>query len=119
MAYLSHRKDIKNYLLEKQKQEEQERLEAKKDGLMETCSCCYDEEVMPKDTFNCPNGCKFCRECIKKSCEVALGEGKTDFPCLAECSIEFTLQTLQVSLFALILIRVICSFAKLSKNIVN
>lgn len=99
LAYLTHREEIKKYMLEKEKREEQERVEAKKNGLMETCQCCYDEEVMPKDTFNCPNGCKFCRECIKKSCEVAFGEGKTDFPCLAACPTEFTLQTLQVSNF--------------------
>lgn len=99
LAYLSHKEEIKTHLLQKQKWEKQERLDAKKNSLMETCNCCYDEEVMPKDTYNCPNGCKFCKECIKKSCEVALGEGKTDFPCLADCSAEFTLQTLQVGHF--------------------
>ncbi|KAJ8924800.1 hypothetical protein NQ315_000954 [Exocentrus adspersus] len=98
LAYLVHKDKIKNYLLEKQKQEEQDRLFAKQNNLMETCTCCFDDEVMPKDTFMCPNGCKFCRDCIKKSCEVTMGESKTSFPCLADCSSEFDLQTLQAAL---------------------
>ncbi|XP_018564406.1 uncharacterized protein LOC108905853 isoform X2 [Anoplophora glabripennis] len=95
LAYLTHKEDIMEYLLEKQKKDEQERREAKENNMMETCNCCYDDEVMPKDTFSCPNGCRFCKECIKRSCEVAFGDGKTDFPCLAACPTEFSLQTLQ------------------------
>ncbi|KAJ8979957.1 hypothetical protein NQ317_001542, partial [Molorchus minor] len=95
LAYLSHKEEIENYLSEKAKKEKEERLLSKEAGLLETCGCCYDDEVMPKDTFSCPNECKFCKDCIKKSCEVALGEGKTNFSCLASCTAEFTLQTLQ------------------------
>ncbi|KAJ8949309.1 hypothetical protein NQ318_006734 [Aromia moschata] len=98
LAYLTHKKEIKAYIQEKKKKEKQERLETKKLGLMQTCQCCFDEEIMPNDTFSCPNGCSFCRDCIKQSCEVALGEGKTNFSCLSDCTAEFTLQTLQNAL---------------------
>ncbi|CAH0547652.1 unnamed protein product [Brassicogethes aeneus] len=95
LAYLNHRVEIAEYLKKKKLQEEQERADAKAGGLMRTCNCCYDEEVMPKDSFECAKGCNFCRDCVKKSCEVALGDGKLEFPCLADCGAHFGLQTLQ------------------------
>nr|XP_023018952.1 uncharacterized protein LOC111507827 isoform X2 [Leptinotarsa decemlineata] len=95
LAYLTHKKEIEAFLKEKEQKENTERQNAKENGLMNTCQCCFDEEVMPKDTFNCPKGCMFCRDCIQKSCEVTLGEGKTVYKCLCDCPEEFTLQTLQ------------------------
>ncbi|CAH1170092.1 unnamed protein product [Phaedon cochleariae] len=95
LAYLTHQKEIESYIKEKIEKEERDRKYAKENGLMNTCRCCFDDEVMPKDTFCCPNECMFCRDCILKSCEVALGEGKTEFNCLEGCEVEFTLQTLQ------------------------
>lgn len=70
--------------------------EAKEKGLLETCSCCFDDEVLVKNIYNCENGCKFCKCCIQKSSEVRFGEGKLDFPCLNNCDSAFSLQTLQV-----------------------
>ncbi|KAG5876149.1 hypothetical protein JTB14_021081 [Gonioctena quinquepunctata] len=80
---------------ERKEKEEQDRQYAKENGQVISCQCCYDEEVMVKDSFSCPMDCRFCRDCIQKSCEIALGEGKTEYKCLNDCPEQFTLQTLQ------------------------
>ncbi|XP_049819723.1 uncharacterized protein LOC109604629 isoform X6 [Aethina tumida] len=95
LAFLQHKDEIKKYIQEMKAKEQEERRNAKEAGLMRTCNCCYDEEVMPKDYYECPKGCGFCRECVLKSCEIAFGDGKIDFPCLADCGADFTLHTLQ------------------------
>lgn len=82
--------------------QEQEKLEnrqcAKDAGLLKTCECCYDDEVMPDEMACCENNHVFCKECVKKGCEVKIGEGKLDFPCLTSCEAQFSLQVLQVYL---------------------
>ncbi|KAG5876148.1 hypothetical protein JTB14_021080 [Gonioctena quinquepunctata] len=95
LAYITHKEEIETLLREKKEKEEQDRQNAKENGLMISCQCCYDEEVMVKDSFSCPKDCRFCRDCIQKSCEIALGEGKTEYNCLNDCPEQFTLQTLQ------------------------
>lgn len=95
IAYVEHKEEIENYLKGKQKEDEEERRIAKENGLMNTCQCCFDDELMQKDTFFCPAECLFCRSCIKKSCEIAFGEGRNTFNCLNNCPEEFPLQTLQ------------------------
>ncbi|CAH1372306.1 unnamed protein product, partial [Tenebrio molitor] len=98
IAYYSHEQAINKYLLEMKQKEETEREEAKNKGLLKTCSCCYDDEVLPKDIYCCENKCEFCKSCIIKSTEVRFGEGKLDFPCLLNCSSSFSLQILQAVL---------------------
>ncbi|CAH1115578.1 unnamed protein product [Psylliodes chrysocephalus] len=95
LAYVAHKEEIENYIKETKEKEENEKRLAKENGLLNTCQCCYDDEVMPKDTFYCPKDCTFCKSCIQKSCEVTLGDGKTDFKCLNHCTEEFSLLTLQ------------------------
>ncbi|XP_056641909.1 uncharacterized protein LOC130448505 [Diorhabda sublineata] len=95
LAYLTHKRDVDDYIMEKKRSEERERDAAKERGLMETCRCCFDDEVMPNNCFGCPAGCTFCGDCIRRSCEVALGDGKTEFRCLDNCREEFSLQVLQ------------------------
>ncbi|XP_044269764.1 E3 ubiquitin-protein ligase RNF216-like isoform X1 [Tribolium madens] len=98
IAYLSHRHEITHYLTELKKRENLEREEARNRGLMQTCNCCFDEEVLPRDIHTCGNNCKFCKSCIVKSVEVAFGEGKLSFPCLGNCESSLSLQTLQAVL---------------------
>ncbi|CAG9827379.1 unnamed protein product [Diabrotica balteata] len=98
LAYLTHKEEIEQYIKEAKEKEEAERKNAKENSLFNECKCCYDNEVMPKDSFSCPNGCVFCKSCIKKSCEISFGEGKTEMMCLNGCPIEFTLHTLQLVL---------------------
>ncbi|KAJ3660388.1 hypothetical protein Zmor_004838 [Zophobas morio] len=98
LAYYTHKAEIDNYLKQQSQKEIAEREEAKAKGVLKTCNCCYDEEVVPKDIHRCENGCEFCKSCIVKSSEVLFGEGKLDFPCLMNCSSNFSLQTLQIVL---------------------
>lgn len=99
LAYFEHKKEILDYIEKKKLQEEDDRLQAKRMGLFQTCSCCYDEEVMPDDIVNCPQGCRFCKSCVKRSSEIAVGEGKVNFPCLSgNCNAEFSLRVLQTVL---------------------
>lgn len=94
-AFLDHRDEIEDFLVTKQKKEEDEKEYVKNNGLMNTCQCCFDDEVMPKDTFFCPKNCLFCGNCIRRSCEISFGEGKLNFSCLNNCAEEFSLQTLK------------------------
>ncbi|KAI4470730.1 ubiquitin conjugating enzyme 7 interacting protein-related [Holotrichia oblita] len=68
---------------------------ARKNGQFYVCNCCYDEEVKPRDLGTCENGCVFCKSCIQRSVEIVYGQGKLVFPCLLDCSFDFSMQTLE------------------------
>lgn len=70
--------------------------EATLKGLMQTCECCFDSELIPEECYFCNNGCIFCKECIIKATEINLGNMIYDFPCLGSCDGEFSIVTLQV-----------------------
>lgn len=95
VAYFEHKTEILAHIENKKAEAARERQNAKELGLLLSCACCYDEEVMPNDILTCTGGCRFCRDCIRKSTEVAFSEGKVDFPCLMDCGAEFSLQVLQ------------------------
>ncbi|XP_066260335.1 uncharacterized protein [Euwallacea similis] len=96
LAYFEHKNEILKFLQVKKQKDAEERKYAKELGLLQSCGCCFDEEVMPTDILTCQGGCRFCRDCIKRSTEVAFSESKTNYPCLsAECQAEFSLQVLQ------------------------
>lgn len=97
MAFISHKDEILEYIKTMKQKEREERSRAKKYGLLETCNCCFDSEVLLADTVHCQNGCNFCKYCLQKSVEVAFGEGRLQFPCLSSCSSSFSIQTLQVT----------------------
>lgn len=97
MAYIIHKEEILEYMKEQKKDEELERQYAKKNGLLRTCNCCFDDEILERDIVTCENGCGFCKQCVQKSVEVAFGDGKLEFGCLTNCQSQFSLQTLQVS----------------------
>ncbi|KAF2880357.1 hypothetical protein ILUMI_25820, partial [Ignelater luminosus] len=98
IAFIEHGNEIKEYLKLKKVKETKEKLEAKEAGLLQTCSCCYDDDVMPKDIYKCKNGCVFYKDCVCSGAEVAFGDGKLDFVCLNNCTSHFNLQTLQAVL---------------------
>jgi len=45
-------------------------------------------------------GHKFCQECVSRASSVAIGDGKTELHCLADCNSVFALSTLQHALSA-------------------
>lgn len=52
---------------------------------------------MVEDIACCEAGHIFCKDCVRKGCEVVIGQGKLHFPCLEMCDSYFSLQILQVS----------------------
>lgn len=98
LAFLEHFTEVQNAIKEKELRCLKEIETCKELGLMKTCNCCYDEEVLPNNIITCLAECQFCKSCVERSVEIAFGEGKIDFPCLKECISEFSIQTLQVSL---------------------
>lgn len=70
--------------------------EAKRDGSLMECGCCFDDECLFEDMAACTDGHLYCKECIRRSSEVRIGENKFDFPCLMDsCGHKFPVQTLQ------------------------
>ena len=51
--------------------------EAKENGtpLME-CTCCYNDECFLEDMLPCKNGYLYCKDCVKRALEVAIGKVK-------------------------------------------
>ncbi|GJQ70744.1 hypothetical protein Trydic_g676 [Trypoxylus dichotomus] len=94
IAFIQHEKDIRD----KKKEKELDYYRAKELGLLENCSCCFTDDIIPEDFFICRGGCKFCRECVRKGAETAYSEGKTEFACFANCGSDFSLATLQMVL---------------------
>ncbi|XP_017770779.1 PREDICTED: E3 ubiquitin-protein ligase RNF216-like [Nicrophorus vespilloides] len=97
-AYMTHRKEIMNYIYTMKEKKENQRILAKELNLWVTCQCCYDEEIMPEDVVNCASGCICCSTCAQRSIEIAFGEGKLDYPCLSDCGIMFPFQYIQTFL---------------------
>ncbi|KAL4237880.1 hypothetical protein ACF0H5_002590 [Mactra antiquata] len=66
-------------------------------GELLECACCCDDECLFEEMAACSDGHIFCKECVRRSCETAIGEGKVKFPCLSgsSCEQEFPLTVLQ------------------------
>ncbi|KAI4471048.1 ubiquitin conjugating enzyme 7 interacting protein-related [Holotrichia oblita] len=99
IAFIQHEREIRNMLKEK----ELNFRRAKELGFLESCNCCFTDDLIPEDCFICRNGCTFCRECIRKAAEIAYSEGKTEYVCLADCGSDFSLATLQVYQYNMVL----------------
>jgi len=55
---------------------------AKERNELLTCGCCFEDECLFEDMAPCEDGHLFCKECICRSVESAVGEGRTKFQCL-------------------------------------
>lgn len=96
IAYLEHRKDIRALFKLCDENYRRAKDEAIKNNLLQTCKCCFDEELIPEECYFCKKFCIFCKSCVKSGVETGIGDGKLDFPCLADCGSEFSVATLQV-----------------------
>lgn len=74
-------------------------------GLLETCQCCFIDELIPEECFFCQKGCVFCIECVRRGAETVIGKGDLRFPCYNNCDAEISLQTLQVGSYLNIVFR--------------
>ena len=68
---------------EHEKVNKQKRFEEaeKKHELIE-CQCCCCEKLF-EDMVQCPEGHLFCKECLERSIETLIGEGRSDVKCLS------------------------------------
>jgi hypothetical protein len=62
------------------------------------CVCCYNEECLEEDMLACSRGHLYCKKCVQRASEVAIGEGMHQLTCLGQCKDVFALSTLQKAL---------------------
>jgi len=72
--------------------------------LMLECECCFTETA-EEELVLCPAGHTFCYQCIRTATSVALGEGKTEVRCMAECREEVNWQQLGKALEPKVLLK--------------
>ncbi|OWF42616.1 E3 ubiquitin-protein ligase [Mizuhopecten yessoensis] len=96
MLYLRNEREIKNHLQQQRTLKEMRREEARANGELLPCECCFDDECLFEDMTSCQDGHLFCKECVRRSSEVVIGDGKCSFPCLTDsCDYQFPLPVLQ------------------------
>ncbi|KAF5278107.1 hypothetical protein FQR65_LT03623 [Abscondita terminalis] len=105
IAYLDNRKAIKRIIKECDERYRLAKTDAKENGLLQTCACCFDEELIPEECYFCKNACIFCKECVKTGAETVISNGNLEFPCLADCGSEFSIPTLQMVLDSVVFSR--------------
>ncbi|XP_063911095.1 E3 ubiquitin-protein ligase RNF216-like [Zophobas morio] len=98
ISFFKHEKAIRQFIKQKDEKYKHALEEARRHGLLQTCACCYDDELIPEECHFCKKGCTFCKNCVKTGAEYVIGREETRFPCLAECSSEFDYSTLQMVL---------------------
>ncbi|XP_026812205.1 E3 ubiquitin-protein ligase RNF216-like [Rhopalosiphum maidis] len=91
IAYLDHKDEILNHIESVKTVHRIQVEQAKSIGNLNTCECCFDNELLSTEVFSCPVGHTFCSSCIKKGTEVAVGGSKVDIKCFANCGEEFNL----------------------------
>ncbi|XP_049838075.1 uncharacterized protein LOC126282429 [Schistocerca gregaria] len=95
VAFIENRQDIETYLNEKELKRVESLRKAKENNELLECGCCFDNEVLVEDVVTCAEGDIFCKTCLKKYAENQIGDGKTVFTCLSNCTAEFSLKMLQ------------------------
>ncbi|XP_023320603.1 uncharacterized protein LOC111695487 [Eurytemora carolleeae] len=73
--------------------------EAKRNGGLFTCACCFDDECLITEVFMCQSDLldhMFCGLCIRRGSEVQIGDGRTRIICFQEqCDNEIEMQVLK------------------------
>ncbi|XP_046338609.2 uncharacterized protein LOC124119946 [Haliotis rufescens] len=96
LIYSQNEQRIKDHFLKIELDRKRKLAAARRKGELYECGCCFDDELLFEDLSACADGHLVCRECIRRSTESALGEGKTKFPCLTgECEYDIPLTVLQ------------------------
>ena len=81
--YLLDKKDAEEKAkIEEQEKEEREIEEARKNGSLIECGCCFSEVPIDK-CLQCPEGHLFCRDCVMRMIETSVAEGRTNIKCPA------------------------------------
>ena len=94
--------DVKRFIRREKDKKQQRIQEAREKNQLVECTCCYNDECLAEDMLPCRGGHMFCKECVQRASEVAIGEGKTQLKCLGQCDLDFELATLQKALKAVL-----------------
>jgi len=73
-------------------------LNAKNEGIIFECQICFDEDCLLTEVVMCEKGCMFCRDCVRRSIEVQIGENINTVTCLANCGESISIPDIQRSL---------------------
>ena len=102
VKYARMEEKVKAHEKEVEKQRQLKIADARENGTLEECKCCYSDEILREDMFSCQGGHCYCKDCIQRASEVAVGEGKTRLQCLGgnegNCDESFELSVLQNAL---------------------
>nr|XP_022913642.1 E3 ubiquitin-protein ligase arih1-like [Onthophagus taurus]XP_022913643.1 E3 ubiquitin-protein ligase arih1-like [Onthophagus taurus] len=94
IAFVKNAKEIRRVIkVQKENIEKSRKL-----GLLQTCSICYFDELVPEECYICSNECIFCRDCIRQAIQLAINEEKLEMGCLMNCGGDYSLTTLQMVL---------------------
>merc|ERR1719433_2349323 len=100
LQYSRKEEEMKEFLNEKNSDMARKIEEARERGTLVECVCCYSDECLVEDMLPCESGHLFCKDCVQRASEVAIGDGKIHLNCLGHCDEEFALATLQKALKA-------------------
>ena len=93
--FIELEEDIKREIDKRAEERRRKVEEAQVLGQLQECLCCYSEDCLPEDMISCRSGHVYCRDCITRGTDVAIGEGKTVIQCLGHCNEEIGWQELQ------------------------
>uniref|UniRef100_T1J9J9 RING-type domain-containing protein n=1 Tax=Strigamia maritima TaxID=126957 RepID=T1J9J9_STRMM len=96
LTYLKLIDEIKGYRQRKDEEKRKRLEEAKSNGTLMTCECCFEEELLLDDMLPCPKDHLFCKICICRQAEINIGANKLQFPCFnGYCKEDFSMTVLQ------------------------
>ena len=73
LQYFQKGPEISRFLEEKSSILARKIEEARKNGFLMECGCCFDDECLVENMIRCVNGHQFCKECVQRASEVAIG----------------------------------------------
>ena len=74
LQYSRKEEEVKRYICEKTSAYSRKVEEAKEKGTLMECVCCYNDECLDEDMLPCGGGHLFCKECVQRASEVAIGK---------------------------------------------
>jgi len=91
--------DIQAALTRRQHKYEERVAAAVRSGAVFECACCFDSECLLEEACTCEGDHMFCRVCVRRGCEVQIGENKHKMVCFQDgCEKEFPVSMLQLVL---------------------
>ena len=79
LQYFQKEPEISRFLEEKSSSLARKIDEARRNGFLMECGCCFDDECLVENMVQCVSGHKFCKECVQRASEVAIGNFENIF----------------------------------------